>query len=185
VGPFRRGAPHDVRQAFKFHSGASLQRSSKWTPERVIITGETPSANVRRRAPKNEQTISIKQLNEKNEMLTTQLHQTTKQIRRALLATAVALTFAGPARADGLRPIDAKSIDLGGVSGVAYYTIEGDGFHVVTTLAEGEAGTPMRVVSILSPGQRVVLSTSTQAARIEISREGDRVLVHTGNPVSN
>ena len=118
-------------------------------------------------------------------MFTTQLHQTTKQIRRALLATALTLTFAGPARADGLRPIDAKSIELGGVSGVAYYTIERDGFHVVTTLAEGDAGTPVRIVSILSPGQRVILSTSTQATKIEISREGDRVLVHSGNPVSN
>jgi hypothetical protein len=118
-------------------------------------------------------------------MFTTRLHQTTNQIRGAFFATAVALAFAGPAHADGLRPIDAKSIDLGGVSGVAYYTVERDGFHVVTTLAEGEAGTPIRVVSILSPGQRVVLSTPAQAAGIEISREGDRVLVHRSNPVSN
>jgi hypothetical protein len=118
-------------------------------------------------------------------MFTTSLHQTTTQIRRALFATAVALAFVGPAHADALRPIDAKSIDLGGVSGVAYYTVERDGFHVVTTLAEGEAGTPIRVVSVLSPGQRVVLSTPAQAAGIEISREGDRVLVHRSNPVSN
>jgi len=111
-------------------------------------------------------------------MFTTRLHQTTTQIRRALFATTVALAFVGPAHADGLRPIEAKSIDLGGVSGVAYYTVERDGFHVVTTLAEGEAGTPIRVVSILSPGQRVVLSTPAPASGIEISREGDRVLVH-------
>ena len=118
-------------------------------------------------------------------MFTTHLHQTTTQIRRALFATAVALAFVGPAHADGLRPIEAKSIDLGGVSGVAYYTVERDGFHVVTTLAEGDAGTPIRVVSILSPGQRVVLSTPAPAGGIEISREGDRVLVHRSNPVSN
>jgi len=118
-------------------------------------------------------------------MFTTRLHQTTNQVRRALFAATVALTFAGPAQADGVRPIDAKSIDLGEVSGVAYYTIVRDGFHVVTTLAEGEAGTPIRVVSILSPGQRVVLSTPTQAAGIEISRDGDRVLVNKSNPVSN
>jgi predicted aconitase len=84
-------------------------------------------------------------------MFTSRLHQTT-QIRRALFATTVALAFVGPAHADGLRPIEAKSIDLGGVSGVAYYTVERDGFHVVTTLAEGEAGTTIRVVSILSQG---------------------------------
>src|SRR5947207_1321017 len=99
-------------------------------------------------------------------------------IRSMLVAAALALASLEAAHADGLRPIDAKSIDLGGVSGVAYYTVERDGFHVVTTLAEGEAGTPIRVVSILSSGQRVVLSTPAPASGIEISREGDRVLVH-------
>jgi hypothetical protein len=118
-------------------------------------------------------------------MFTTRLHQTTSQIRRALFATAVALAFVGPAHADSLRPIEAESIDLGGVSGIAYHTVERDGFHVVTTLAEGEAGTPIRVVSILSPGQRVVLSTPAPVGGIEISREGDRVLVHRSNPVWN
>src|ERR1700733_2777182 len=106
-------------------------------------------------------------------------------IRNMLIATAFAFASVTNAHADGLLPIEAKSIDLGGVSGVAYYTVERDGFHVVTTLAQGEAGTPIRVVSILSPGQRVVLSTPAPAGGIEISREGDRVLVHRSNPVSN
>ena len=106
-------------------------------------------------------------------------------IRSMLVAAAFALASLEAVHAGGLRPIEAKSIDLGGISGVAYYTVERDGFHVVTTLAEGEAGTPIRVVSILSPGQRVVLSTPTPAGGIEISREGDRVLVHRSNPVSN
>jgi hypothetical protein len=35
------------------------------------------------------------------------------------------------------------------VSGVAYYTVEPDGFHVVTTLAQDEAGTPIRFVTAL------------------------------------
>ena len=118
-------------------------------------------------------------------MTTTRLHQTTAQFRKALISIAAALALVGPAYADGLRPIDAKSIDLGGISGVAYYTVERDGFHVVATLTEGEAGTPIRVVSVLSPGQRVVLSTPVQAAGIEISRESDRVLVHSRNPASN
>ena len=33
------------------------------------------------------------------------------------------------------------------MSGVAYYTVERDGFRVVTTLAQGETGTPVRMVS--------------------------------------
>jgi len=61
-------------------------------------------------------------------------------IRSMLVAAAFALASLEAAHADGLRPIDAKSIDLGEVSGVAYYTVERDGFHVVTTLAQGMGG---------------------------------------------
>jgi hypothetical protein len=106
-------------------------------------------------------------------------------IRNMLFATAFALAFPGAAHANGLHPIEAKSINLGDVSGVAYYTIERDGFHVVATLAQGEAGTPIRVVSVLAPGQRVVLSTPYQADALEISRRGDSVLVRKVDAASN
>src|SRR6202035_1282109 len=98
-------------------------------------------------------------------------------IRSMLFAVAFALASLEAAHADGLRPIEAKSIDLDEVSGVAYYTVERDGFHVVTTLAQGMAGTPIRVVSVLAPGQVVVFSTANRASRLEISRQGDSVLV--------
>ena len=98
-------------------------------------------------------------------------------IRNILFAAALTLASLGTAHANGLRPIEAKSIDLGEVSGVAYYTVEPDGFHVVTTLAQGEAGTPVRIVSVLAPGQRLVLSTPQQANALEISRTGDSVFV--------
>ena len=98
-------------------------------------------------------------------------------IRNLLFATAFGLASLGAAHADGLRPIEAKTIELGEVSGVAYYTVERDGFHVVTTLAQGETGAPIRVVSVLAPGQRVVLSTASQSGGLEISRQGDSVLV--------
>jgi hypothetical protein len=106
-------------------------------------------------------------------------------IRNIILGATVAFASLAAADADGLRPIEAKSIDLGDVSGVAYYTVERDGFHVVTTLAQGEAGMPIRVVSVLAPGQRVVLSTPYQARALEISRKGDSVLVGDANAVSN
>ena len=106
-------------------------------------------------------------------------------VRKLLFATAFALASLGAAHADGLRPIAAKSIDLGDVSGVAYYTIERDGFHVVATLAQGEAGMPIRVVSVLAPGQRVVLSTPYQADALEISRNGDSVLIRKSNAAQN
>ncbi|QPF82006.1 hypothetical protein IC762_19630 [Bradyrhizobium genosp. L] len=106
-------------------------------------------------------------------------------VRSTLLAAAVTLASLGAAHADGLRPIAAQSIHLGDVSGVAYYTAERDGFRVVTTLAEGEAGTPIRFVSVLAPGQRVVFSTPKLASALEISRNGDSLLVRKAAPLSN
>ena len=106
-------------------------------------------------------------------------------IRNLLFAVAFGVASLGAARADGLRPIQGKSIDLGGISGIAYYTVERDGFRVVATLAQGEAGTPVRVVSVLAPGQRVVLSTPQQAGAIEISRKGDSVLIRKANVATN
>src|ERR1700736_4198289 len=101
--------------------------------------------------------------------------------RNLLFVTAFAFASLGVAHAAGVRPIEAKSIDLGDVSGVAYYTVERDGLHVVTTLALGEAGTPVRVVSVLAAGQRVVLSTANRTSGLEISRQGDRVVVRNAS----
>jgi len=106
-------------------------------------------------------------------------------IRSTLFAAALSLASLGAAHANDLRPIEGKSIDLGEVSGVAYYTVESDGFRVVTTLAQGEAGTPIRIVSVLAPGQRVVLSSPHQAEVVEISRTGDSVLVRKTTAASN
>jgi hypothetical protein len=68
------------------------------------------------------------------------------------------------------------------VSGVAYYTVERDGFRLVATLAQGEAGTPVRIEAVLASGQSLVLSSPREAGTVrnavEISRRGDQVLVH-------
>lgn len=106
-------------------------------------------------------------------------------IRNMLFAVTFGIASMTAAHSDGLRPMEGKSIDLGEISGVAYYTVERDGFHVVATLAQGEAGTPIRVVSILASGQRVLLSTPQQAGAIEISRKGDGVLVRKANVTTN
>ena len=110
-------------------------------------------------------------------------------IRNTLFVTAIALASLTTAHADGVRPTAANSIDLGEISGIAYYTVERDGFHVVTTLAQGEAGTPVRVVSVLAPGQSVILSTPRSASHlagaIEISRKGDSLFVHRANTASD
>ena len=106
-------------------------------------------------------------------------------VRKMFFSAMFALASLGAAHADGVRPIEAKSLDLGDTTGIAYYTVERDGFHVVTTLAQGEAGTPIRVVSVLAPGQSVVVSTPRVAGAIEISRKGDSLFVRRTNVVSN
>ena len=107
-------------------------------------------------------------------------------IRDTLLAAALTLASLGTAaQANGLKPIEGRSVNLGDVSGVVYYTAEPDGFRVVTTLAEADKGTPIRIVSVLAPGQRVLLSTPHQAGALEISRNGDNVTVRKASALSN
>jgi hypothetical protein len=102
-------------------------------------------------------------------------------IHRTMLAATFALAFTGAAHAGDFPPLEAKSIDLGGVSGVAYYIVERDGYRVVVILAQGETGIPVRFETLLAPGQSVVLSTPRDEGAvgqaIEISRRDDQVLV--------
>ena len=65
----------------------------------------------------------------------------------------------GAAQASELQAVRGRSIDLGELAGVAYYTPESDGFRVVATLAQGESGAPVRFEAVLLRGQSVVLST--------------------------
>jgi hypothetical protein len=113
------------------------------------------------------------------------LRRITMSVRKTFFVAMFALAALGAAHADGVRPIEAKTLDLGDTTGIAYYTVERDGFHVVTTLAQGEAGTPIRVVSVLAPGQSVVVSTARVAGAIEISRKGDSLFVRKTTVVSN
>lgn len=115
-------------------------------------------------------------------------------IRHTILAATLALAVAGAAPAEVLKPvqardIEAQGIDLGAVSGVAYYTVEPDGFRVVVTLAQGgEDAVPLRVEAILAPGQSVVLSTPHGVGEapetVQISRQADTVLVRKATTVA-
>jgi hypothetical protein len=92
-----------------------------------------------------------------------------------------AISLVGVAQAEQLKPIEARSIELGGTVGVAYYTKADDGFRVVATLAAGEAATPVRFIATLTPGQSVVVSVpqalNEPAREVEIRRNGDGVTV--------
>ena len=87
-----------------------------------------------------------------------------------------------PANAGGLEPIHAQSIVLNGISGTAYYTVEENGFNVVSTFAHQDSdATPIRVQTVLASGECVSFSTpgavNTAADSIELCRQGDEVFV--------
>lgn len=101
-------------------------------------------------------------------------------LRRVVLTALSGVVLSGAALADDA-PSIASRIDLGEVSGVAYYIVEPAGYRVVATLAQGEAGTPVRFETVLAPGQSMLLSTpgpgDAEAPRVEILRDGDALLV--------
>ena len=108
-------------------------------------------------------------------------------IRQTTLAAAFALAAIGPAHPEGLKPLHGQVIDLGDVSGVAYYTVERDGYRVVATFAKkDEDAVPVRVEAVLAPGQALTLSTprewGTPADAVDFIRRGDTVLVHNVPP---
>ncbi|MCJ2075017.1 hypothetical protein MKK68_05020 [Methylobacterium sp. E-016] len=102
--------------------------------------------------------------------------------RTVALAAIVALTAGlGGAGAAEIKPAAAGSVDLGTLSGVAYYTAEPKGYRVVVTLAPRAAAPAVRFETVLADDQSVTLSTprpaDSPAETIEISRVGDRILV--------
>ncbi|MCJ2107217.1 hypothetical protein MKK70_17870 [Methylobacterium sp. E-041] len=102
--------------------------------------------------------------------------------RTIALAAIVALTAGlGSAGAAEIKPAAAGSVDLGTLSGVAYYTAEPKGYRVVVTLAPRAAAPAVRFETVLADDQSVTLSTprpaDSPAETIEISRVGDRILV--------
>ncbi len=101
-------------------------------------------------------------------------------IRLPLIAAALAatLTLAGAAE---IRPGSGGSVDLGTLSGIAYYTPDAKGYHVVVTLASRGAAPSLRLETTLAADQSVTLSTPRLAEEpanaVEISRSGERVTI--------
>ncbi|QRE75598.1 hypothetical protein [Methylobacterium aquaticum] len=100
---------------------------------------------------------------------------------RLTLTLAAATLLAGAVQADELRPARAASLDLGPLAGIAYYTAEPDGHHVVVTLAPRAAAPASRVEAVLASGQSLTVSTPRQdgaAARtVTITRRGETTTV--------
>jgi hypothetical protein len=106
------------------------------------------------------------------------------------LAAALAIggmIVSATAFAADLQPVSARLVKLDSVSALTYYTVEKDGFRVVTTLQPSDAAenaadaTPVRFVVTLAPGQKTVVSVpraaGTGAVEVEIARVGDTIRV--------
>ena len=101
---------------------------------------------------------------------------------RCLLAIGFTwLCMTGISVAAELAPMDGHSIRIDRFDGSVYYTVEQDGYRVVATLAAGAEGVPVRLISTLMPGQRMVISVPQPAGQasvdFEIARKGDLLLV--------
>jgi hypothetical protein len=99
---------------------------------------------------------------------------------------AIALAIAGLLTADfaavaELVPGSCESVHLGHLNGVVYYTIEKDGCRVVTTIADGDAGLPVRFVATLSDGQKLTISVpgnlGVAPQEFEFSRASGKIFV--------
>jgi hypothetical protein len=95
--------------------------------------------------------------------------------------------MSGVSVAGELVPGRANDVHLGGFDGVVYYSVEQDGYKVIATLASGANALPIRFISTLAPGQRLVISVPRSADQppidFEILRDGEALLV--SDPVSS
>jgi hypothetical protein len=98
------------------------------------------------------------------------------------------LAWTGVSAATELAPGDGHSIRLADVDGVVYFTVEQDGYRVVATLASGADGLPLRMISTLTPGQRMTVSVPQAIGKpsidFEILRDGDALVVSDPIPAA-
>jgi hypothetical protein len=91
------------------------------------------------------------------------------------------LATTGFAAAGELAPATGHSIHLGRFTGAIYYTMEEDGYRVVATLASGPEDSPIRFVSTLGSGHRMLISVpqgvGEPSLEFEVVRYGDALLV--------
>ena len=81
--------------------------------------------------------------------------------------------------------MQARSIALGEVSGVAYYTVSEGGYEVVATVTTAEDASPARFVATLAAGQQITLSVpraeNEKPLELVFARLGDSLIVSDGS----
>ncbi|RWB29018.1 MAG: hypothetical protein EOQ42_12255 [Mesorhizobium sp.] len=96
---------------------------------------------------------------------------------------------ASPLHAGELSAMAGESIRIGGLHGVLYYTNDNDGYRVIATMADGEAGAPVRFSATLAEGQSATISVPGKLGEpdqsLEMSRSGDKLTVTEVGSISN
>jgi hypothetical protein len=102
-------------------------------------------------------------------------------MKTILSAVSLALATVMPCGADAseLMPLQAGTFVLGSQTVSVYYTVSGDSYEVVTTIApmDGAAGVPIRFVGFLQPGEMALISagqfgTTTAPDTLELVHKG-------------
>jgi hypothetical protein len=110
------------------------------------------------------------------------------QMSATRLAALIFLAAAANAEASQLVPYGGESVQLGAFRGNAYYSVGQNGYRVVATLAEGEAGLPLRFEATLADQQSFTISVPStlgaQSESLEISRIGDKLIVSRQVPTN-
>ena len=112
-------------------------------------------------------------------------------MRRFLgLVTAIALLVPSIASAaDVVSAEQARTVALRDGSAVVFFTNANDKFEVVTTVASNEEAPALRFTHDLTAGQSAVIELSgdvgTTAARLVLTRDGDKLRVDTGSKTAS
>ncbi len=99
----------------------------------------------------------------------------------ASLATVLVLAT-GAANAASPAP-KGRSVDLGALKGVAYYTVSGANYDVVVTVADADSKA-VRFQASLAEGQAVVLSSAAEGAvvKVQLSRNNGELRIDNVSP---
>jgi hypothetical protein len=100
------------------------------------------------------------------------------------ISLALALSTSFAAKASELKPLESGTFVLGSQSVSMYYTVSGDTYQVVATIAPdaGAPGAPIRFVGFLQPGQKALVSagefgTTTGPEALEVVHQGNLLSV--------
>lgn len=120
-------------------------------------------------------------MNTSNEVEARSISKRNRAMSSVIGGLAACWLAASPLHAGELSATAGETIDLGRFQGVVYFTSENDSYRVVATIADGEAGLPVRFSATLADNQSATISVPGKPGEaghsFEIARSGDKILL--------